>query len=311
VLVGAELVVDTRVGVPVVLGVVVVVAVIGASSAAGANDDGAFAGLLVGAGATAAAWCCTRAGGRGRAPVAVAIAALGGGLAGALVDEVAAIDLVALALAASAVLLFALVVITGAGVMDARGEGMRLVWAFPLGALGVGAAVLTAAADGWARAVPGALLGIGALAAAWCGATPWRSRVLSRRLGAVGGRGRAAVFQAGAVAALAATGVAFLVDGDGRVAAAVVVVGAGDIVAAMALAATRQWRFAPRAPARDATFLVAAAALCALAGVGAATAEWWSAPAVAVAVAITIVIGREAVARSDELGAGPRLEIRR
>ena len=311
VLVGAELVVDTRVGVPAVLGVVVVMAAIGVSSAAGANDDGAFAGLLVGAGATAAAWCCTRAGGRRRAPVAVAIAALGGGLAGALVDEVASVDVASLAIATTAVLLFALVVITVAGAADARAEGMRMVWAFPLVALGVGAAALTATADGRARVVPCALLGIGALAAAWCGATPWRSRVLSRRLGAVAGRGRAAVCVGGALAAFAATGAAFLVDGDVRVAAAVVVVGAGDIAAAMALTATRQWRFAPRARARDATLLVVAATVFALAGVGTAMAEWWSVPAVAVATAITIVIGRDAVARSDELGAMPKLEIRR
>jgi hypothetical protein len=241
----------------------------------------------------------------------VAIAALGGGLAGALVDEVAAIDFVSLALAVSAVLLFALVVITVAGAAGARTEGMRLVWAFPLGALGVGAAVLTATADGRARVVPVALLGIGALAAAWCGATPWRSRVLSRRLGVVVGRGRAAVLQAGALAALVATGAAFLVPNDLRMVAGVVVVGAGDIVAAMALTATRQWRFASRARVRDATFLVVAAALFALAGVGTATAEWWSVPAVAVAAAIAIVIGRDAVTRSDELGAKPRLEVRR
>ena len=307
VLVGAELVVDTRVGVPAVLGVVVVMAAIGVAGA----DDGAFVGLLVAAGATAAAWCCTRVGGRGRAPVAVAIAALGGGLVGALVDQIAAIDPAALALAVSAVLLFALVVITVAGAADARAEGMRMVWAFPLVALGVGAAALTATADGRARVVPCALLGIGALAAAWCGATPWRSRVLSRRLGAVAGRGRAAVCVGGALAAFAATGAAFLVDGDVRVAAAVVVLGAGDIAAAMALTATRQWRFAPRARARDATLLVVAATLFALAGVGTAMAEWWSVPAVAVATAITIVIGRDAVARSDELGAMPKLEIRR
>ena len=292
------------------LGVVVVVAAIGVSSASGA-DDGTFAGLLVAAGATAAAWCCTRVGGRGRAPVAVAIAALGGGLAGALVDDVAAIDLVALALGASAVLLFALVVTAVAGAADARTEAMRMVWSLPLVALGVGAAVLTATADGRARVVPGALLGIGALAAAWCGATPWRSRVLSRRLGAVAGRGRAAVCVGGALAAFAATGAAFLVDGDVRVAAAVVVLGAGDIAAAMALTATRQWRFAPRTRARDAAFLVVASTLFALAGVGTARAEWWSVPAAAVAAAITMVFGRAAVARSDGLGAMPKLEVRR
>ncbi len=79
-------------------------------------------------------------------------------------------------------------------------------------------------------------------------------------------------------------------------------VGAGDTAVAMALAATRQWRFAPRARARDTTLLVGAAVLVSVAGLGAADGSWWSLPVVVVGAAVTVAVGRRSVARSDAAG---------
>ena len=310
---GAELVVDARVAVPVVLGVVVVAAALAAAGAdrGSGGGEGAFAGLLVGAGATAASWWCTRgssrASGRVRAPLGVGTAAVAGAAAGALVDTVhrhhASGDVQALGTAVGAVLLFAAVALAVARSTDVPREGMRLLWAFPLVALGATAGVLGAVGGDVPRGLPVLLLGLGAVAAAWCGAMPWRSRVLSRRLGVIAGRGRAATMGFAAALAVAAAVVAIGAAGDARSLAAVVVVGAGDTGVAMALAATRQWRFAPRARARDTTLLFGAAVLVSVAGIGAADAVWWSLPAVVVGAAATIAVGRRSVARSDAVGA--------
>ena len=309
---GAELVVDARVAVPVVLGVVVVAAALAAAGAdrGSGGGEGAFAGLLVGAGATAASWWCTRgssrASGRVRAPLGVGTAAVAGAAAGALVDTVhrhhASGDVQALGTAVGAVLLFAAVALAVARGTDVPREGLRLLWAFPLVALGATAGVLGAVGD-VLRGLPVLLLGLGAVAAAWCGATPWRSRVLSRRLGVIAGRGRVATMGFAAASAVVAGVAAGVGSGDARTLAAVVVVGAGDTGVAMALAATRQWRFAPRARARDTTLLVGAAVLVSAAGIGAADAVWWSLPAVVVGAAATIAVGRRSVARSDAVGA--------
>jgi hypothetical protein len=148
-----------------------------------------------------------------------------------------------------------------------------------------------------------ALVALAAVASAWCGATPWRGRVLSRRIGPLPGEGRVETLVAASTIAVLAAVLACTVAGDAGRVAAVVVVGAGDAAVAMALTATRQWRFAPRGRARDAALLVGAAALVAVAGVGAVDAAWWSVPAVAVGAVLAVVVGRPSVACSDASGA--------
>jgi hypothetical protein len=87
------------------------------------------------------------------------------------------------------------------------------------------------------------------------------------------------------------------------VCAALVVVGAGQLSVAMALTATRQWRFLPRARARDATLLIVAGALVAIAAIGVSNGAWWCLLVLAVGVALVLVVGRPVLANSDRLGA--------
>jgi hypothetical protein len=302
VLVGAELRVDTRVGIPGVLGVVVVTAALAVS-----GDAGVFTGLIVAAGATAVSWCCTRVDTRRRtrtrAAVAVALAALAGGVAGALVDTVARAGLGALGVATAAVIVFAAATLLVTPSGDAGDEAMRLVWTLPVAALGVGAAVVGITLKGLVAALPVGLVGLGALVVAWCGATPWRSRVLSRHLGALPGGGRTRMLLVLAAAAPAAAVWGCLANGNERVAAALVVVGTAALATAMALAATRQWRFATRARRRDAALLLAGAMGVAVAGVGVVSSGWWSVALVVLALVPASTFGRCSVARSDAAAA--------
>jgi hypothetical protein len=302
VLVGAEMRVDTRVAIPGVLGVVVVTAALAVS-----GDAGVFTGLVVAAGATAASWCCTRVdsrrGTRLRAGVAVALTALAGAVAGALVDTVARAGLGALGVATVAVVVFAVATLLVTPSADAGAEALRLVWTFPVAALGAGAAVVGITLTGLVAALPVGLVGLGALVVAWCGATPWRSRVLSRHLGALPGGGRTRLLLVLAAAAPAAAVWGCLADGNERVAAALVVVGTAELATAMALVATRQWRFATRARTRDATFLLAGAMGVAVAGVGVVSSGWWSVPLIALALAPVVTLGRRSVRRSDAAAA--------
>jgi hypothetical protein len=303
VLVGAELLVDARAAIPAVLSVVVVTAVLAVSGGAGV-----FAGLVVAASATAASWCCARVDARPRvrtrAGAAVAVAAVAGAAAGALVDTVARAGPGALCVAFAAVAVFVAAALVGSrSSADATLEVVRLVWTFPVAALGVAAGVVGVTLTGLAAALPVGFVAVGALAVAWCGATPWRSRVLSRRLGTTPGRGRTSLLLLLAAAASVAAVWGCLAVGTGRVAAGLVVVGSGELATAMALAATRQWRFMPRARVRDATLLVAGAAAMAVAGVGVTSAVWWSVPVVVLALVPVVTFGRRSVVRSDAAGA--------
>lgn len=295
---GVELVVDTRAGVPAVLGVVVVAAALTV-----AGGDGTFTGLLVGAAATAVAGCCTRGAGRARPAGAVAVAAGIGAAAGAVADAAPAVDGGALVRGVVAVALFGALATAVARRGQRAAEARRLVWAAPVVAAAVGTAVLVGTADRAARNVTFVVLGVTAVAFAWCGATPWRSRVLSRGLAAVPGRGRSAFLVLAAAATTGAAGLAVACAGEARIAAAVATVGAGELAVAMALAATRQWRFSPRARGRDAAVLGAAAALVPVAAIAAVHGAGWSFPALAVAMTATVLVGRDAVGRSDDAGA--------
>jgi hypothetical protein len=299
VLVGAELVVDARTSVPVALGMAVVAAAFTVSA-----SHALFAGLLVGATATASSWWCTRAGGRARTISAVALAAIGGAAAGAVVGEVDGLTVPAVLGAVAAVAVFAAVALVLQDPGWRTREAMVPVWAAPIVAMVVGTGIAVAT---WREALPLPVLALalGAVALVWCGAPPWRSRVLSPRLGSLGGRGRRAVL-GGLAAVAAACAVVAVVVGSG--AAHPWVIGAtvaAGTAAAMTAGAVRQWRFAPRARARDVAVLVGAAVLVAVYPVATAGGSWWSPVPLCVAVAGVLLVGRAPVARSDAARPSP------
>jgi hypothetical protein len=285
VVVGAELVVDARASVPPVLGVVVV----GAALAVG-SDSGVFAAVVVGAGATATAWWCSGQGGRVRAMVAVAVAALAG---------VGAAWLGAVSL--GGVLVFEGVAVVAARRYRRGPEAASIAWTAPLAGVVVAGGVLLADVTTDAAAVPIVALSVVVAAVGWCGATPWRSRVVSRRLGAVRGGGRQTTLYAGCALAVGLGCAALVVRGDVALACAYGAVVLSEGATAMALVATRQWRFAPRARARDAALLVGAAlALAVPYPLGVANREPWSIVPLAGALVTVVVVGRGSLGRSDE-----------
>jgi hypothetical protein len=289
-LVGVELVVDDRAAVPAVVGVVVVAAVLAV------GDDTVFTGALVAATATATAWWCTRSGGRRDAVVAVALAAIAGGGAGGIVGKLSgpAADLVGGVAAVVGFVAGALLVTRRA---DRARAAMWLVWGAPLVLL-VPAVGATNATLGSVTVAPVVALVAGATALVWCGAPPWRSRVLSVGLGRVTRGGRRATFLALAVVAATASVVAAVVHGDAARAATLGATVAGGVAVAMAAGAVHQWRLAPRARARGAVVVVLAAALVGSYAV-AGESHWWSPLPLLLALTATVVMARGPVARSD------------
>ena len=252
-LVGMELVVDDRVPVPPVLGIVVVVAAVTAGGAAAV-----FAGALVGALATASAWWWGRCGSTRAAAIGVAVAAGAGVLAGSAASVAITGPMVVWGIAAAALALFAVPAMVLAR-SPWRRELVNLGWAAPLLVAPIAVAVVPALGLTAAAAASGALLLVLAALGAWCGATPWRSRVLSRAGAHALGRGRTPVFLVlcGAVVVAAAIGLAqSSTIATPRCAWAAVALLA--CAAIMALWATRQWRLAPRARVRQSALLGAA-----------------------------------------------------
>ncbi|MFN8024839.1 MAG: hypothetical protein U0W40_00345 [Acidimicrobiia bacterium] len=299
-LVGADLVVDGRTFVPAVLGVAVVVAAL-----AVAGDDGVFAGLLVAAVATAVAWSLAgpRAGSRWRASSAVGLAAVAGALAGAIADRVHGLDAASVVLCLGAVAAFTVVTLVGVRQGERVAETERVLWLFPVAAAGVVVApVAGSLGDGWPVAAA-AMLGLCVVAVAWCGATPWRSRVLSPSFGRVAGRGRTAVAAVALVVASGAALVAPLAHGDALAAVVMLAAGGGGGAIAMALVATRQWRFAPMARTRGVALLAVAVLLLATGSVAVATGDAWGAALVVAAAAVTWPTGRGSLTRADDAGA--------
>lgn len=251
-LVGAELVVDDRVPVPPVLAIAVVVAAVTVGGTAAV-----FAGALVGALATTCAWWSGRRGSTRVAVVGVAVAACAGVLAGSAASIAITGPVVVWGIAAAALALFAVPTLVLAR-SRWRGELVDLGWALPVLVAPIALAVVPSVGIAVAVASSGALLLVVAALGAWCGATPWRSRVLSRAGTHALGRGRTPVFLVlcGAVVVIAVFGLAQSAAIAERCAWPAVVLLA--CAATMALWATRQWRLAPRARARQAAVLGAA-----------------------------------------------------
>jgi hypothetical protein len=179
-----------------------------------------------------------------------------------------------------------------------RDEAMVVVWGAPVGAAMLGAGALVATRGGPAVAPVVALL-VGGVLLAWCGSTPWRSRVLSPRLGAVSGHRRSLVLCGLVAIGAGAAVVAALSRGDVEAVAVVIATGSAAAALAMATGAAFQWRFVPRSRARDASVLVVASVCVVGYPVVASTGAWWSpAPLLAPLVA-AFLVGRGPVARSD------------
>ena len=153
---------------------------------------------------------------------------------------------------------------------------------------------------------PVVALVVGATALVWCGAPPWRSRVLSLRLGRVTRGGRRVTFLALAVVATAASVTAVVAHGSVAHAAMLGATVVGGAAVAMAGGAVRQWRLAPRARAQGAAVVVLAAVLVAVYPLAADGSRWWSPTPLLVALAAIVVTTRDSVARSDAAAAFAR-----
>jgi hypothetical protein len=243
---GVELVVDGRVPIAPVLGVVVV----GVTIAVG-RDDAAFAAVLVAGLATAVSWWVS-----GRPLTArVLLSVLGAtilGVAGALAATADVVGSVGdLAVGPAGLVLFAL----GAAVAARarfRAEAMAVVWVAPLAALASSRSVAGGHGQLAGLGLAVGTVGLAAMAGTWCGAAPWRSRFLSRRMGEVRGRGRRMTC-GGLCVATAVLAVVSTVAEPHAAFVGGLAVTTGEIAVTMALFGVRQWRFAPGARARGVT----------------------------------------------------------
>ena len=252
VVVGLELVVDERAPVPPVLGIVVVVAAVAVG-----GGSAVFAGALVGALATATSWW---RGGRTRrrlAPIGVAVAAAAGMIAAAM-SSVGGGPVTVWAVVAGSVVVFAAPVI-GLARSAWRRERGHLLWAAPLLVAPTALGIVPALGVAARVALTAALVVVGAGLGAWCGAPPWRSRMLAPAGTRLRGHARAPGFLVlcGGAVVLAVVGM-IESSPDTRRIGMWVAVALGVTATTMALWATRQWRLAPRARARQTAILGAA-----------------------------------------------------
>jgi hypothetical protein len=233
-----------------VLGIVVV-----AAAVAVGGGSAVFAGALVGALATATAWWRGGRATRQSAPLGVAIGAGAGALAAMAASTEAAGTVASWLFAVSAVGLFVLPAAVLARAPSRRALA-SVLWAASLFVAAVAFEIVPLIGVTAALALSSVLMVVVAALGAWCGATPWRSRVLSSACARTRTRGRTPVFLGlcSAVVLFAACGLAASLPVTQRwwAAAAVVI---GVTANAMALSATRQWRLAPRARARETTIL--------------------------------------------------------
>ena len=253
VVVGLEFVVDERAPVPPVLGTVVVAAAVSVG-----GGSAVFAGALVGALATATAWWCGQRKRRGSAPVGVAVAASAGVIAAA-VASLGGGPVTVWALVVASVVVFAAPAIWLAR-SAWRAESGFLLWAAPLLVAPIALGILPDLGVGARVALAGVLLAVGAGLGSWCGAPPWRSRMLAPAGTRLRGHARTPGFLVlcGVVVVLAVVGTVES-SPDARRVGACVAIALGVTATTMALWATRQWRLAPRARARQTAILGAAA----------------------------------------------------
>jgi hypothetical protein len=294
--IGCELVADRRTPVPAVLGI----AVVGAAWSVG-GDAATSAGAIVAAVATATSWSSSRSGSRAAAMTAVAIAAAAGAAGGRIIGDATHPGAGATIGGIAALLLFGVVAVAAAP-REGATEATRLAWSAPLCALVVGAGALAVGAPAPIPALGISLLPIVAGALAWCGPTPWRSRVLSPRCGARRGRGRVDCSWALAGGAIVVGLAAVLTSGNVRVIGAICAVGLAEMLDAMALGATYQWRLAPRSRRRDAVVLIVTAALAAVAGVLLGSGEVAGVVGLLVANAAILVVAHRSLSLGDRVG---------
>jgi hypothetical protein len=266
------------------------------------GGDAVFAGALVGATTTAVSWWCARGLVRLAPAVAVMVAAGAGAGAGWLVSrgDHAAIVVVA---GFGSLVLFAVVALLTTRGRRRRSDLQLVVWAAPVAVGVLGAGALAVTHPGFAVA-PIAVLLSAAVLLAWCGSTPWRSRVLSPRLGALGGRRRTLCLRVLGGVGAAATLVVSSTHDDTRMAVSALAIVCAAAVLAMAAGAVRQWRLAPRRRARDAAVLVVASTCLAGYPAAAAGGRWWSPAILCVAVTSALVVGRGPTAQADAIAAG-------
>jgi hypothetical protein len=267
------------------------------------GGDAVFAGALVGATTTAVSWWCARGLVRLAPAVAVMVAAVAGAGAGWLVsrgDHAAIVVLVG----GGSLVLFAVAALLATYGPRRRSDALLAVWGAPVaaGVLGAGALAFTRTGP---KVAPIVALLFGSVLLAWCGSTPWRSRVLSPRLGTLGGRRRTLCLRVLCGVGVAAAVVAALTERDAERVAIMLATGCGTGAVAMATGAARQWTFVPRARARDATALVAASLCIAGYPVLVSTRASWSSAVILGASVVALVVGRSPVARSDVAASNP------
>jgi hypothetical protein len=239
---------------------------------------------------------------------AVLVAAAAAAAAAALFESVPAVAGVsgrAMVVALGSGLVFEAVVAASArGWSDV--VAAQATWTLPILALAVVLAMVERELGGAVALVVGGGLGACLLVTAWWAAPPWTSGVLgavalSRRAPRVG---RRVVLVGTAGAAVVTAVLARGVSGSARVVCVLMASAFVQCAVSMALVGVRQWRFAPRPRAWDATLLVLVAAgglAYAAAALGGAT---WAIVLVTVLVAVPGAVAWPIAALADRARAG-------
>jgi hypothetical protein len=241
ILMGVELVLDRTTRLPLVVAVVTVGACVAVD---GTHVE--FAALLVTTVAVTASWCAAVRAARPNLLALVTTALIAAGAAAPLTQvvpgSVAGVNLGA----SGAAIVFGAVALVAAG--DRRRAASAACWTVPLVLAGVawGWVWRTGSVAAFVVAVVATLAGV-----VWWGTPPWRSRFLRA---ATAHLPAGALVPVTALVALAAVTVAAL-------GAVWVPIGLGESLVAVVAMGIRQWRFAPRARARDLATLLAVGAL--------------------------------------------------
>jgi hypothetical protein len=235
------------VGAPVVAAAVIV----------SGSTGGLLAAVLVALATTAAAWA-TATERSGPAVAGALLVAGAGAVACTRVADGLGLGPRATLVGVTAAVAFQLVVIV-AGSRRRRDDAIRAGWAFPAVCAAVVLALLWRALG--IRGAPAFAIGVpmAAVAVAWCGAPPWRSRVLGRRMARVGGNPRLVMSLLGCVAVCGSMTAVAVESRQLRTELVLAATAVSEVVAAMAITGIRQWRFTPRRRVRDAAAVFAVA----------------------------------------------------
>ena len=183
-------------------------------------------------------------------------------------------------------------------------ELTRVVWAVPLFAVGVAAALAVVRVGPGAAAVP-AVVVVACAALVVLGASPpWSSSLLAPALGERRFRGRRATLASLAVLAVGAATIAARTSeasGLTRVCCTLAALAATEVGLAVAAAGARQWRVEPRRRRAVAALVVLAAVACLVAfPLLARHAAAWLVPATIVAGAVVLLVGGRPARLGDE-----------